>query len=150
MWLTETELKEKLLGKKIQKIFLSQSYLKFETDQGNVLFQVEGDCCSHSYFFDFYGVKKLLENGPVTDFKSVPIKEGDFNAVTKTDEDYGDVIQCYGYAITTESPEFGEQTSVFSFRNKSNGYYGGSLEWRDGGPDLDVQPEITDDVVQVK
>lgn len=148
MWLTKEELKAKLVGKKVKKIFYNESHLKFETDQGNVLFEVEGDCCSHSYFFDFYGVKKLLENGPITDFKEVELKEGDFNYFNG--EKDGDSIQCYGYAITTENKELGEQTSVFSFRNSSNGYYGGSLEWRDGGADLEVSPEITDDVIEIK
>ena len=151
MYLSKEELANKLIGKKINKIFLNSEYLKFETDQGNVLFEVYGDCCSHSYFYDFYGVKKLLQNGPVTDFKSIDLKEGDYNNWIDPNKEYDyDYIQCYGYAITTVNPEFGEQTSVFSFRNKSNGYYGGSLEWRDGGADLEVSPEITDDVLEVK
>lgn len=145
MYLTEENLKGLLVGKKIQKVFLNQEYLKFQTDQGNVVFTVSGDCCSSSYFFDFYGVKKLFENGAVTDFKEVELKEGDFNFIS---EDGYDSIACYGYAITTENKEFGEQTSVFSFRNSSNGYYGGSLEFVEG--DKEVSPEITDDVIEVK
>lgn len=141
----KTEL-QSLVGKKIRKIFLNDSFLKFETDQRPLTYGVEGDCCSHSYFFDFYGVKKLLENGPVTEVKEVELKQGDNNA--KSDDDcVNDCIQCYGYQITTESKEFGPQTSVFSFRNSSNGYYGGSIFATN---DQEVLPEITDDVSEVK
>ena len=57
----------------------------------------------------------------------------------------GELIQKYGYAITTESEQFGEMTSVFSFRNSSNGYYGG---WMYSTEDREVSPEITDDIIE--
>lgn len=148
MYLSQEELSKKLIGKKIHRVFMDQEFLKFDTDHGYVSFTVEGDCCSHSYFYDFYGVKKLFNNGPVTDFKSIELKEGDFNWVDPNKEGDYECIQCYGYAITTINPKFGEQTSVFSFRNNSNGYYGGSLEYYGKIP-VDI-PEITDDVVEVK
>lgn len=52
-----------------------------------------------------------------------------------------------GYRLTTVHPKFGEVSSVFSFRNVSNGYYGGWIE----PVDLDVtkadQIKLTDDEV---
>lgn len=135
-----------LVGRKITKIFLNEDYLKFETDKGPLVYKVDGDCCSHSYFFDFYGVKKLLENGPVTSVKTIELKEGDVSWTPEEDKDH-ECLQCYGYQIFTESKEFGEQTAAFSFRNSSNGYYGGSLEITS---DMEVAPEITDDVIEVK
>lgn len=118
-----------LVGKNIVEIFMDEDYLVFIDEDGQWYgFAVEGDCCSHSYFHDFHGVEKLLENGEV---KSVGYIDLDKNEIYKTqieeldnDNDY-DVIAVYGYEIVTESPLWGEQTSVFSFRNSSNGYYGG-------------------------
>lgn len=54
---------EQLVGKKVQRIFLNEEYIRFETDAGSFTFTVLGDCCSRSICYDFVGVKKLLENG---------------------------------------------------------------------------------------
>ncbi len=147
MWISNKDLPGLLVGKKVKEVYMNQEYLKFVTDKGNVVFTVYGDCCSSSYFHDFYGVKKLLENGEVVNFKEVELKEGDYNWVPEN-HDGAECIQCYGYAITTVSPEFGEVTSIFSFRNSSNGYYGGSLELAD--ENTDVQQRILDDILEVK
>jgi len=141
----ERELKD-LVGKKINKVFINEMFLKFETDGGNFVYEVTGDCCSHSFFYDFYGVKNLLEGGKVTEVKEVALHPTDLFVVP----DVGDYTQVYGYAITTAPKEnyyYGERTSVFSFRNESNGYYGGSI---DKVEDREVLPEITDDVLEVK
>jgi len=134
---------EKLVGKKIKHIYFNENFLKFETDDGNFCFTVEGDCCSQSVFYDFYGVKKLLENGKVLSVGEVELTEDD----KKDNKMYQKEVSKYGHKIVTEDKEFGEQTSVFSFRNYSNGYYGGRMEVCD---DKEVLPEITDDVVETK
>lgn len=128
---------ERLIGKKVERIFMNETHLQFVTDQGAITYTVEGDCCSHSYFYDFIGVKKLLENGPIISVKEIDVGESEDNG--------GDYIQKYGFSITTESEKFGEMTSVFSFRNSSNGYYGGRME--DSG-NIDVSPEIFDDILE--
>ncbi len=137
----ETELKD-LVGKKVLKIFINEEYLRFETDEGILTYQVTGDCCSHSFFYDFYGVDNLLKNGKVLSVKEVELTED--RKVPKPDNDS---LAFYGYSITTESAEFGEVTSVFSFRNDSNGYYGGSIDKTKYAGDI---PEITKDVSEVK
>lgn len=116
-----TELKD-LIGKKVTNIFVNEEYLRFKTDNGTFTYQVSGDCCSHSYFYDFYGVKNLLENGVIKEIKSVELHPTDLLV------NQNDYIQVYGYQITTESKDYGDVTSVFSFRNSSNGYYGGSID----------------------
>jgi hypothetical protein len=118
---------EVLVDKKIVEIFMNDDYLVFtDTEGGFHGFTVEGDCCSHSYFHDFFGVRTLLENGPVVSVKSIDLGS----------EDLGDwdVISCYGFEIVTEHLTWGEQTSVFSFRNSSNGYYGGWMYYTDNIP----------------
>lgn len=130
-----------LIGKKIQRIFLTEDYLQFLTDQGTFCFSAEGDCCSHSVFYDFIGVKKLLENGPVKSVRELSLEID--NATDR--KQYDESIQAYGYEIVTEHPIFGEMTSVFSFRNYSNGYYGGFLVFVN---DRDMSSfEIFDDVL---
>lgn len=136
---------KELIGKKIKKIFMDGEYLKFQTDKGDVLYQVTGDCCSVSYFHDFIGVENLLKNGEV---KSVePI---DMSTLEATDRkkcckkcEESECLSYYGFRITTEDPKFGEVSSVLSFRNDSNGYYGGSLDVANSVPE-DL-PEIEKD-----
>jgi len=135
---------QRLVGKKVKKIYLNEDYLKFETDDGNVVFTVDGDCCSTSVFYDFYGVKELLKNGKVKEVKEVELTTDD----RMDAKNYQESIQVYGYQITTaDDGQWGDRTSVFSFRNYSNGYYGGSLEDTE---DREVLPEITDDVVETQ
>lgn len=129
-----TERLDSLLGRTIRAIYMGEEALVFVTDAQSVAFTVSGDCCSHSYFYDFYGVRNLLDNGPVIAWEAVDLDPSDPGYVTKGNKDnragdYGaDQVVCYGYRFTTVHPLFGEVSSVFSFRNDSNGYYGGSLE----------------------
>lgn len=118
-------------GKTIHEIYMNDEYLTFVTDEGNVTFEVEGDCCSHSEFFDFYGVANLLGQKVVA-FESVSLSPGDpgyrpetFDVPSEEWEEEWEKVQVYGYRITTEHPLFGSVSAVMSFRNTSNGYYGG-------------------------
>lgn len=109
-----------LVGRSIRRVFMNEEFLLFDTDAGPLAFTVEGDCCSSSYFYDFVGVGKLLANGRVVSVASIDMADPD-------DEDSrrGYVVVAYGFEVVTEHPMWGEQTSVLSFRNDSNGYYGG-------------------------
>lgn len=60
-----------LIGRKVTAVRMNEEYLGFETDKGSLVYRVEGDCCSSSYFYDFHGVQKLLDNGPVTEVGDV-------------------------------------------------------------------------------
>lgn len=112
-----------LVGKKIKQVYMNDEYLAFKTDKGNVVFTVEGDCCSSSYFHDFIGLDKVKNNGPVKSAGEVSLQDDDPRA--KVDADEWEEIAVYGFEIVTEDPTFGDVTTVFSFRNSSNGYYGG-------------------------
>lgn len=137
---------EKLVGRTIQKIFMNENYLRFETDLGNFVFGVDGDCCSFSYFHDFVGVKKLLADSPVKSVKAIDLSQED--SKVKVNRNDSEEIAYYGYEIVTEDPKFGDVTSVFSFRNSSNGYYGGSL--CNANEETVVEPEVTDDVLEAQ
>lgn len=130
-----------IIGKKVLKVEISDYYLKLHTDQGLVMFEVDGDCCSNSYFHDIVGTRKLLDNGPVIAVEEVDLQPGDPGYhdpdCPSTPYSYGgdalkspcgvahDYLQVYGYRFVTEHPFFGEQSTVVAFRNDSNGYYGG-------------------------
>jgi hypothetical protein len=116
-----------LIGKTVREIWMDKDYLKFVTDKGEVTYGVEGDCCSDSFFFDFYGVANVIGREVVA-FESVSLSPGDPGYHPETyavgDQDYGET-QVYGFRITTEHESFGHVSAVLSFRNESNGYYGG-------------------------
>lgn len=124
-----------IIGQTITGILMGEKQLVFETRNKPVKFMVSAGCCSQSYFFDFYGVKNLL-GSVVTKFERVELTAGDvgYHAATydvpvageKGMERYSHT-QVYGYRLITEHPVFGEVSSVFSFRNDSNGYYGGDM-----------------------
>lgn len=130
-----------LHGKTVEAIYMSRKDLTFITDKGPVSFAVTAECCSTSYFFDFYGVENLL-GSVVTGFERVYLSPGDpgYNSKThqtkpkgnpksKTSKKVAEKVftKVYGYRLTTEHPVFGDVSSVISFRNDSNGYYGGSM-----------------------
>lgn len=123
-----------LVGKSVRAVRMDGDSLAFLFDDGtHQCFDAEGDCCSYSYFHDFIGVDKLVANGPILSVRELPMD------VPDDDPDIADAecLQAYGVEFVTESPEWGEQTSVLSFRNDSNGYYGGEMVATDAPlPDL--------------
>ncbi len=152
----ETELKD-LIGKSVEKIFINNKYLKFVTDGGEFIYKVSGDCCSSSFFYDFYGVKNILGKR-VKEVKEVKLMPGD--VLVKNEGNY-ELTQVYGYQIFNDRDEYGEPTtSVFSFRNESNGYYGGSIQlvspkekdsyiYGDYKGDTGEMKEVTEDIIEV-
>lgn len=126
-----------LIGRDIVRVQMDDDYLQFWDIDGECLtFMVDGDCCSVAYINDFYGVRQLLDNGPIVSVEEVELTSEDMTPYFQSNAYY---TQLYGYRIITEHPYWGEQSSVFSFRNESNGYYGGWMEQvkqRDGLPDL--------------
>lgn len=129
---------------RVEAVLWSERYLRFKTDKGDITYEVFGDCCSHSYFHDFYGVTALIGK-TVTKIRSIEL-----NPVDNTrDEDgfFDDYTQVYGYALDYEDPKFGTRSAVFSFRNESNGYYGGWMEFAESSPAESTFTNIVDDVI---
>lgn len=128
-----------LEGRVIKAVYMDEDNLQFDTDAGLVSYTVEGDCCSHSFFYDFYGVEKLV-GSKVIRVEDVPLDPTDLKAKNDSYEE----IKVYGYRIVFEG-EYGEQSAVFSFRNSSNGYYGGWAEKVD--KNSVIARKITNDVM---
>lgn len=140
---SETRGLERMIGAKINNVGMNSDELIFDTDKGFFGFYVVGECCSWSYFYDFHGVHKLLVNGPVVSVEEIPLDADDYSG--------SEYVRAYGYRIITENPLWGEQSSVFSFRNESNGYYGGWMNPMDvisrDFTDFFMQHELNKDVV---
>lgn len=95
--------------------------LIFHTDDGDVVWYVDSECCSHTWIehwdFGVFGGKILdvREDGlPDEHYKAYP-------------EEEQDCLRLYGITIQSE-----KGTGTIDFRNESNGYYGGSMEVLDG------------------
>ncbi len=111
---------KELIGKKVLKIEIDkekQHYLKFTTDSGELLYFAEGGCCSESWFYGMNGVESLI------------------GQVVKTVEqvNLGEVLNYIGRQEWTQAycikvTSIGGHTDI-EFRNSSNGYYGGSVEY---------------------
>jgi len=136
-----TTIDKVLPGKTVAKIYYNKKALRFETDLGSFNYEVSGDCCSYSEFWDFYGVKNLI-GSKVLSVESIELDPATGSRRPDGDDDS---TKYYGYKIVSENKEWGEVTAVFSFRNISNGYYGGDLE---DTIDHVVMPEINDDIIE--
>jgi len=123
-----------LIGKKIERVFISKNgndQMVFITDQNErILYSAEGDCCSYSYFQDLIGVKNLLGHT----IESVESIDLEHDGWTNHDEN-----KSYGYIIRTDNG-----VCVLSFRNASNGYYGGWLQREIGDFKLDMDEILND------
>lgn len=143
-----------LIGQTVTKIEMNEDFLVFTTTEGTHTYTVYGDCCSQSVFFDFYGVENLLSYGEITNAESIRLSPGDPGyrpetweaGVTNNEDDY-DVTQVYGFRFTVIHPIFGEVSAVVSFRNISNGYYGGWVEKWDGISSVVGLEELTEDKI---
>lgn len=135
-----------LITKTIEAIYMNADQLIFEVEDGYVSFVVDGDCCSYSTFYDFLGIKNILGK------KVLVVEEIDVDISPKEidDDDINDSIEVYGFRIIVEDEVYGELTGVFSFRNFSNGYYGGSLEGGDLFSHIEnLPPELLNDCLSI-
>lgn len=128
-----------LAGKTVAEIHANTGRLVLVTDDGSFGYRVVGECCSTSYFYDFIGVEKLLAG---------PVVSVDYIELGEIKDASWDVTEAYGFKFVTLHPLFGEVTSALSFRNDSNGYYGGWMEAVDD-VSLDGLYRITSDVLDL-
>lgn len=133
-----------LTGRTVTEIRMTKRELAFVFEDGDArTFEVIGDCCSVSEWHDFHHPERLLEGRPITAVEELETQE---------DEQEDELTQVYGYRFTTEHPTFGPVSSVVSFRNYSNGYYGGWCE--PGEPitreELDKMPLVTGTVIEAQ
>lgn len=119
---------KEIIGKTIKAIYLDEEYLTFETEEGDVItYSVDGDCCSKSVWYDFFGVESLIGK-KVKSVKNLELTDNDWllkRLAGYDKKNYQESISIYGVQIDFDGERWGDQTAVVSFRNYSNGYYGG-------------------------
>lgn len=102
-----------LVGQTLKSVRVKNDQITFHCENGDYVFHAEGDCCSRTYIEDV--------SGP-TSGKIIAAEEGPYSS-----EDCGE-IKNYCDKLTIE----GKGYLDIEYRNESNGYYGGSLEWASG------------------
>ena len=117
-----SELKSKLLGRRVLSLLMNpeHDYMRFVTDAGVFDFHCYGDCCSESFINHTNCLEDLLGN-TVLEVDEVDM----FSALGVVPEPTRqEVDQVLTYRLRTS-----KGICALEFRNSSNGYYGGSLEY---------------------
>lgn len=107
-----------LIGKIISeiKIAADKQAILFVTNQGEIIANVDGDCCSVTWI-------EHIEL-PAMGFPAKVYYAENLNMPDLGSPNEYDVITYYGFKITTD-----KGVIVIDYRNESNGYYGGDLVW---------------------
>lgn len=121
---------KELVGRTLQgfDVSVGEQFLRVRTAEGDLFYEVDGDCCSESWFAEIIGGMGILGQ-QVVDVREVDLP-GPQDEHTRQEVD-----AAYGFEIRT----WGGMATVV-FRNSSNGYYGGwmrsslgprrAVEWR--------------------
>lgn len=104
----------KIIGKTINSYTLSpdQTVLTLQTDDGSLVFETYGDCCSETWIEHV--------TSPKFPAKIISLEEKYLGSADGTRQEYDEK---YSTIFLTDQGNF-----EVEYRNSSNGYYGGSLE----------------------
>ena len=107
-----------LVGRRVLAVQMAsdKKAIRFDTDKGEVIARMDGDCCSSTWVEGIEGYDALIGEEVLT---AEDIEMPDLGS-----PDEYDVIAYYGFKITTR-----KGTCVIDYRNESNGYYGGNISW---------------------
>lgn len=111
--------KHPLVGHKIVAVHVAsdKKAIRFDVEGHEpIVARADGDCCSESWV-ESLDTPGLLIGGTVAAVEDIDMP------VSEQETEDG-LIQFYGCRITTT-----RGACVIDYRNESNGYYGGSLEW---------------------
>lgn len=109
------------VGKRITRVLMSSGDIAFELDDGTtIIADPEGDCCSTTWVEHVSGV---------SDAYGAQIVSVNLRPELSTQEDVDDsnyeCLALYGISLITDG---GARIDI-DYRNASNGYYGGWLNW---------------------
>lgn len=118
-WREEELIKHILIGKIITDIQISKdrySLIFRIKDEPPIVAECYAECCSETW----------IENIelPALGFPAVVVSVHDLDMPVPEDTSDYECLQVYGFRIVTDRGEI-----IIDFRNNSNGYYGGSLDW---------------------
>ena len=119
-----------LVGKRINGLFIGDDAwaLVFRDINGrHYCFRTENDCCNTVWFNHVNGVETVLGEGNVFDIlRGAMVTAVEDKGWTEDREDGYDVIQDGFWTIATDRGYIDLEV-----RNSHNGYYGGSVEYRE-------------------
>ena len=111
--------KNPLVGKRVVAVYLAddRKAIKFDVEGGKpVIAWADGDCCSSTWIEDL-DLPASLIGGVVRAVEDIDMPD------LGSPDEYTEIAY-YGLRITTD-----KGVCVLDYRNASNGYYGGSIEW---------------------
>lgn len=113
-----------LVGKKVlsAKINSTNDIVALDTDKGTLYLSWYGDCCAHCFLANVSGVDALIGS------TILEAQNTDWTYVKRNEDDY-DVTETMGTKLKTTKGYVD-----FESRVEHNGYYGGSLEVSEKGP----------------
>lgn len=109
-----------LVGKTVTAVHLAEDggAIRFDVNGGEpIVARADGDCCSHTWIENVQAPENIV-GSPIVAVEDVGGAQAD------TGEQGDDCVSFYGCKITS-----GKGSTLIDYRNESNGYYGGSLEW---------------------
>lgn len=108
-----------LIGKTITAVWLAEDRkaIRFDAGEEQIVARCDGDCCSSTWIENIEAPEALI-GSPVLAAADLAMPDREY------DHDKFEVLAFYGFKITTAKGD-----CVIDYRNESNGYYGGSLEW---------------------
>lgn len=138
----------KLIGEVVTDFAIDSYKIWFKLEDGRVYeCVVAGDCCSHSYFAEVVNLKSLISGSAIKDIVDMPLMDQEKLKTNGREMDVGYLVQVYGAKIYFEDKKL--KPTIISFRNASNGYYGGSMLEPRLVHHFPEQNEITDDWVGI-
>lgn len=113
-----------LVGMTLKQILLSEdrTFIQFMAIDGQILLaKAEGDCCSSTWIEDVLFPDAAI-GSEILAADDIDLPEH-LHTPTIT-ENYEDSMEYYGFQIRTT-----KGVTTIAYRNSSNGYYGGRLDW---------------------
>lgn len=127
---------KELLGLVVNSISVNdgESVLKFSTDQGDKFFVAYGDCCSESWFADII-IDRDFKGQRVVEVIELELPEFVQKLIESDGRTRQEYDAVYGFKIKLKDDKSWLQNSIeIIFRNSSNGYYGGWVEYSETFP----------------
>lgn len=112
-----------LVGRRISNFLLSddRETITLKTDKGNVIGSCYADCCSTTWIEDLADEMALVD---ATILNVEDIDMPNLGNISTSHMHYPEEVAYYGLRITTN-----KGICVIDYRNNSNGYYGGSINF---------------------
>ncbi len=104
-------------------------HIVFETNNKQLVYCVESDCCSQAWIEHIENPEVLI-NEPI-----IEVICKDYSSVRNDDEYGNDYIDSFGYTFKTH-----KGYCDMEFRNSHNGYYGASIELQ---PEAIIKYDVT-------